>query len=309
MGRSNWIPVRKSHLKYYTDIELYYRAPSGNIMLYKPPGMPFTDKSLSEKPFLGDLFVKKEDKLACLEAAQKGFNKQLVNDIRSKDSSEIKESLLNIVGDTLEEPRAGGLKAMTGTVQAVVEGFSDKQDVMKTLHRISFKDYTTALHSINVMTLMVGYCYYTCKDESTTRKYALAALLHDVGKSDIPSNILKAQRPLEDAEYETIKTHTTKGAEILGQYAEPEIREAVVGCLEHHEKLDGAGYPHGKSSISECGRILSIIDCYEAVTNDDRPYRSAMNPIHALELLKKDVDASKFDRSIFTDFAYSLAEH
>lgn len=309
MGRSQWIPVRKSHLKYYTDIELYYRAPSGNIVLYKPPGMPFSDESLSQKPYLGDLFVKKEDKMACLQAAQNGFNKQLVSDIRSKDITEIKESLLTIVGDTLAEPRSGGLKAITGTVQAVVEGFSTRKDVIKNLVRISFKDYTTAMHSINVMALMVGYCYYTGKDEDVTRKYALAALLHDVGKIDIPSDILTAQRPLEDHEFETIKTHTTIGAEILEGYAEPEIREAMVGCLEHHEKLDGGGYPNGRGNISECGRILSIIDCYEAVTNDDRPYRSAMNPIHALELLKKDVDSAKFDAAIFKDFAYSLADH
>jgi len=309
MTPSKWIPVRKSHLKYYTDIELYYKAHSGNILLYKPPGMPFTDESLSSKPYLGDLYVKQDDRIACLQAAQKGFNKQLANDIRSKDLAEIKTSLLSIVGDTLAEPRSGGLKAVGDTVQAVLDGFSSKKDVIKSLVKISFKDYTTAVHSVNVMALMVGYCFYSGKNEETTRRYGLAALLHDVGKIDIPDSILTAPRPLEEAEFETMKTHTSIGAGILDEYTEPEIKAARQGCLEHHEKLDGSGYPGGISGISECGRILSIIDCYEAVTNDNRPYRTAMNPIHALELIKKDVDAGKFDRGIFKDFAYSLADY
>lgn len=308
MARSDWIPVRKSHLKYYTDIELYYKAPSGNIVLYKPPGMPLTDKSIADKPYLGELFVKKADKVVCLQAAQAGFNKQLVNDIRTKDLDEIKSSLLTIVDDTLAEPRSGGLKAVADTVQSVVEGFSFKKDVLKNFIRISYKDYTTAMHSLNVMALMVGYCFYSGKDEATTSQYGLTALLHDVGKVDIPLKILTAQRRLEDSEFDQMKQHSVIGAEILEGYEVENIRAAKIGCLEHHEKLDGSGYPSGVKDISECGRILSIIDCYEAITNDDRPYRSAMDPLNALGLMKGDVDDGKYDADIFSAFAYSLAD-
>ena len=306
--RVKWIPIRKSHLKYYTNIELYYRSPSGNIVIYKPRGMPFTDKSLESKPYLGDLYIKPEDKMVSLLAAQKGFNKQLVNDIRTRDISEVKEALFSLVDETLSEPRSGGLKAMTHTVQAVVEGFSTQKGIIKNLARISFQDYTTAIHSINVMALMVGYCYYVGKSEEITQSYALSALLHDVGKTEISRKVLTAQRPLTDEEFRIIMDHPRIGAEILEGYDEPAIRAAAVGALEHHEKLDGSGYPGKITDISECGRILSILDCYEAVTNDDRPYRSSMEPIHALELLKTDVESGKFDKKIFSDFAYSLAD-
>ena len=303
----NWIPVRKSHLKYYTDIELYYRSPSGNIVLYKPKGMPFTDDSLKSKPYLGELYIRPEHKMLSIQAAQAGFNRQLIKDIQTKDLAEVKEALFSIVDETLSEPRSGGLKAMSQTVQSVVEGFSSQKGIIKNLARISFRDYTTAIHSINVMALMVGYCYYVGKSEEVTSSYALAALLHDVGKTEIPKEILSAQRPLTDEEFATIRNHPLVGMEILEEYEEAEIRAAVVGTLEHHEKLDGSGYPRGITDVSECGRILGIIDCYEAVTNDDRPYRSSMEPIHALELLKNDVDSGKFDKKIFADFAYSLA--
>jgi len=303
----NWIPVRKSHLKYYTDIELYYRSPSGNIVLYKPKGMPFTDDSPKSKPYLGEWYIRPEHKMLSIQAAQTGFNRQLIKDIQTKDLAEVKEALFSIVDETLSEPRSGGLKAMSQTVQSVVEGFSSQKGIIKNLARISFRDYTTAIHSINVMALMVGYCYYVGKSEEVTSSYALAALLHDVGKTEIPKEILSAQRPLTDEEFATIRNHPLVGMEILEEYEEAEIRAAVVGTLEHHEKLDGSGYPRGITDVSECGRILGIIDCYEAVTNDDRPYRSSMEPIHALELLKNDVDSGKFDKKIFADFAYSLA--
>ncbi|MBI9104835.1 MAG: HD domain-containing protein [Spirochaetales bacterium] len=308
MKKNEWIPVRKSHLKYYENIELFYKSPSGNIVLYKPVGMPFTDESIANKPFIGDLYIKPEDKSATLEATQKGFNEQLIKDIQNKTLNEVRDSLFNVVDETLAQPRAGGLKAMTGTVQSIVEGFSSQKGIIKNLVRISYNDYTTALHSINVMALTVGYCYFTGKSTKVTEEYALAALLHDVGKTEVPKNILTASRPLTDEEYNQIKAHSSLGADILDGYKEEPIRKAKVGALEHHEKLDGSGYPHGKTDITECGRILSIVDCYEAITNDDRPYRSAMQPLKALALLKEDMEKGKFDRSIFTDFAYSLTD-
>ena len=208
--------------------------------------------------------------------------------------------------ETLAAPRAGGLKRMPQTVNQMVDGFSIKPTVIKNLAKISFNDYTTALHSINVMALAIGYCYYTSLNEAETKKLALAALLHDVGKTEVPSHILKASRRLSDEEFEKIKAHTSVGHEILSNYGEAEIVEAAVGSIEHHEKLDGSGYPNGTGNISFIGKVLAIIDCYEAITNDDRPYRTALSPLNALELIKKDVDQGKLDREIFRDFAYSL---
>ena len=78
------------------------------------------------------------------------------------------------------------------------------------------------------------------------------------------------------------------------------------GAREHHEKLDGSGYPKGLRKISFNGRLIGIVDCYEALTNEDRPYRRAMDPLETLNLLKRDVEAGKFDRGLFEKFCYSL---
>lgn len=301
-----WIPARKTHLHYYDGIPLYYRTPSGNISLYKPAGMSFSHDSLEKKFAIDEFFIHPENRLESIEAAQMGFNSELRNQISNDEISDIKTSLTDLVEETLSAPRAGGLTRVPQTVNQLVDGFSFNPNVIKNFAKMSFNDYTTALHSVNVMALTIGYCYYVSLPEEETRKLALAALLHDVGKTEVPAHILKASRRLSDEEFDKVKSHTTLGYEILESYNEKGISEIASGCMEHHEKLDGSGYPKGIKNISYMGRVLAVIDCYEAITNDDRPYRTALSALNALELLKKDVDAGKLDAKIFRDFAYSL---
>ena len=304
-----WIPARKSHLHFYDDIPIYYRPPGGSISLYKPAGMSFTNDSLKNKFSIDEFYIHPDNKLESIDAAQKGFNSELREKIAHKDITEVKTSLVDLVEETLSAPRAGGLKKTPHTVGQMVDGFSTKPSIIRNFAKLSFSDYTTALHSVNVMALAIGYAYYVGLSENETKKLGLAALLHDVGKTEVPARILKASRRLTDEEFELIKSHTTLGFEMLNLYKEDEIRDAAAASVEHHEKLDGSGYPKGTKEISYTGRVLAIIDCYEAITNDDRPYRTALKPIHALEMLKKDVDQGKLDKKIFRDFAYSLTNY
>jgi len=293
-------------LKYYEEVELYYNSPSGNIVLYKPEGMKFNDESLDKK-YIDDLYIQPKDKIKCLRAAQKGFSDGLVSNIVKQDTAKVKTDLVNLVDETLSQPRSGGLETAPSLIDNIISGYSSQPDVVKNLARISFTDYTTTIHSINVMALTVGYCFYNKMTEEETRQFGLAALLHDVGKTEIPGEILTANRALTDVEFMQMKKHPSIGYDIL-KYTGINLKAATEGALEHHEKLDGSGYPEGKTKISECGMLLGIIDCYEAITNDDRPYRSAMQPMAALQILKKDVDKGKYDKKIFESFAYSLTD-
>jgi HD-GYP domain-containing protein (c-di-GMP phosphodiesterase class II) len=75
---------------------------------------------------------------------------------------------------------------------------------------------------------------------------------------------------------------------------------------EDHVKIDGSGYPKGANHISKTAQIVGLVDCCEALTNDDRPYRSALDPFKALTIIKDDVVAGKFSRRLFEKFCYSL---
>jgi len=117
--------------------------------------------------------------------------------------------------------------------------------------------------------------------------------------------ILQASRKLSAQEFEEMKKHTIIGFNILDKCQFSDKRIKFV-ALDHHKKIDGKGYPNGKNNLPEFAQIVGIIDCYDALTNDDRPYRNAMDPLKTLRLIKEDVIASKFDTNKFEQFAYSL---
>ena len=240
--KENWIKVRITNLKYYDNIELYFKNPYGRIVLYKPAGMKFTDQSLKEKPFLGDLYVKPADKIKALQEAQRGFSNNLVKNIVNAGTRKVKEELINIIDETLSEPRSGSLTVLPETIDSIIEGYSNQPSVIKNLARISHSDYTTAIHSINVMALTVGYCFYSGRNRQETVEFGLAALLHDLGKTEIPTEILTSPHSLSEVEFKIMKKHPGLGADLIQNHAR-ELSQVIPGARDHHEKLDGSGYP------------------------------------------------------------------
>ena len=83
----------------------------------------------------------------------------------------------------------------------------------------------------------------------------------------IDQRILKAPRLLTEDEFIVMKRHTVHGFNILNQCKFSE-KQIAICALEHHEKIDGSGYPNHKTKISQAAKIIGIIDCYEALTND-----------------------------------------
>lgn len=113
-----------------------------------------------------------------------------------------------------------------------------------------------------------------------------AGILHDVGKISTSAQILLKTGSLTDAEYEEIKKHASLGADILAGIL-PTFLSMAEGVRSHHERWDGAGYPHGlcATEIPLTGRILAVVDVFEAVTSQ-RPYRSPMHIEDALDVIR-----------------------
>jgi putative nucleotidyltransferase with HDIG domain len=123
-------------------------------------------------------------------------------------------------------------------------------------------------------------------DEKTLDAIRAASLLHDTGKLAVPEYILNKPGPLTNAEFERMKLHATIGADILKSIDFPYPVEPIVRF--HHENFDGSGYPTGLSGpqIPIGARILSVVDCYDALTSD-RPYRSKMTRPQAETYLRQ----------------------
>jgi len=304
LQEKNYIAIRNSQINYYKDVGLYY-IENGSFVLYKPPGKLMTDLRLSQERHPPELYIRRKDRIVAMKELQAGFNQHIFKNIKKGNVKAVKTTLCGLVEETLREPRSGTLQVLPETVDMLVSGYSQNPEIVKTFASISFKDYSTVIHSVNVMALMLGFCFYSKKSLRETKRLGLSALLHDVGKTEIPDSILKAPRKLSSNEFKVMKRHPKIGEFII------KVKSGLdggiaCGASEHHEKLDGSGYPKGTREISYVGQVLGIIDCYEALTNEERPYRKAKSPLDALKTIKPDVEAGKFDRKIFEKFCYSL---
>jgi putative nucleotidyltransferase with HDIG domain len=122
-------------------------------------------------------------------------------------------------------------------------------------------------------------------DDKTLKALEAAALLHDTGKLAVPERILNKPGKLTPAEFETMKLHVDAGADILSSIDFPYPVVPIVRA--HHENWDGSGYPCGLKGVEIPigARILSVVDCYDALTSD-RPYRTAMTDDEALAIIR-----------------------
>ena len=151
---------------------------------------------------------------------------------------------------------------------------------------IDAKDDVTHSHVRRVQAYAVGLARALgVSDEPTIKGIEAAALLHDTGKLAVPEHILNKPGKLSVAEFEQMKRHVDVGADILSLVDFPYPVVPIVRC--HHENWDGTGYPRGVrgTDIPIGARILSVVDCFDALTSD-RPYRSALSTVEAFEILR-----------------------
>jgi putative nucleotidyltransferase with HDIG domain len=150
---------------------------------------------------------------------------------------------------------------------------------------IDAKDQITHGHIRRVQLYAVGLAKSMgVTDVDQIRAIEAAALLHDMGKLAVPEYILNKPGPLTPAEFEKMKLHASVGADILSAIDFPYPVVPIV--RHHHENWDGTGYPDGLSAsdIPIGARILSVVDCFDALTSD-RPYRPRLSDKEALKIL------------------------
>jgi putative nucleotidyltransferase with HDIG domain len=152
---------------------------------------------------------------------------------------------------------------------------------------IDAKDDVTHSHVRRVQTLAMALAREMgVSDESELKALEAAALLHDTGKLAVPEHILNKPGGLTEAEFEKMKLHVDVGADILSLVGFPFPVVPIVRC--HHENWDGSGYPNGIAgdAIPIGARILSVVDCFDALTSD-RPYRKRLSDEAALDILRE----------------------
>jgi putative nucleotidyltransferase with HDIG domain len=146
------------------------------------------------------------------------------------------------------------------------------------------KDPYTRGHSDRVTRYSVLIAKELSLPADAVEKIRIAAQLHDVGKIGIEDRILKKPGALTPEEYEVMKSHTVRGANILRSVEQ--LREMIPGIELHHESMDGKGYPYGLkgNDIPLSARIIAVADTFDAMTTN-RPYQAAHEPEYAVKII------------------------
>lgn len=166
------------------------------------------------------------------------------------------------------------------------------------------KDMYTSGHSQRVTECALAIAEELNLPKAEKANLELAGLLHDIGKIDVPKEILSKTTKLTDEEYGQIKKHSAKGIEILGHVKQ--LSETIPTILYHHERFDGKGYPEGLkgTDIPLASRILAVADSFDAMTST-RSYRPAIPREDAMEEIKKNAGA-QFDPVVCEAFFRAL---
>jgi len=164
---------------------------------------------------------------------------------------------------------------------------------------IEQRDSFTAGHQDRVSHLAVQVADRLGVDAGTMATIRMAAHVHDIGKIAIPAEILMKPTSLSPEEFQLVKGHVVAGHRILQAIAfDGPVAEAV---LQHHERMDGRGYPAGlRDPIAEA-RVLMVVDVYDALSSA-RPYREGLTPGRAIEMMQ-DQEAGRLDTEVLRHLA------
>lgn len=165
---------------------------------------------------------------------------------------------------------------------------------------IDSKSKYTQRHSRDLSQKTSIMADYYSMDHEEKMKLIIAADLHDIGKLAVPNNILDSPNKLTSKEFEIVKKHSYYTRVALQEISG--FEDITEWASNHHEKLNGKGYPFGKTSkdLDFNSRLIACLDIYEALT-EERPYRQSLSHIEAMEILNKMKEDGFIDRRITED--------
>ncbi|MCD8515518.1 MAG: HD-GYP domain-containing protein [Burkholderiaceae bacterium] len=223
-------------------------------------------------------------------------------------ASRIVKSARGAVSSMFADARMG--KAIDKEVaRQVAEDIADSvtrnSGALISLARLKTADDYTYMHSVAVCALMVSLSRQLGLSDAEARKAGFAGLLHDMGKADVPLDILNKPGKLTEEEFAQVRLHPAYGVKRLRD-AGVKDPVAIDVCLHHHERLDGKGYPKrlGGDDLSTMARMGAICDIYDAITSN-RPYKAGWDPADSLARMAQWVQGH-LDATIFQAFVRSL---
>ncbi len=257
----------------------------------------------------GEFLIDKED-IQKYKNYLKGILNQ--NSTLSQQSNKniiIREMTKTNMKELFDNPRSGEkIKECKTAVENIVEAILSSNGLISELLVLDKIDYYIYTHSVNVCVYTLSASILVGIDrESELFSIGLGSLLHDIGKSTIPPEILnRPEKRLTNMEYNIIKQHVLEGENLLKLYDDIP-GDAFYPLLEHHERLSGKGYPYGLkgNDIHLSGKIIAIANLYDTITTSG-PYRKAMASFDALSFIRN--KSEDYDTEIFREFVKMISK-
>jgi HD-GYP domain-containing protein (c-di-GMP phosphodiesterase class II) len=217
-------------------------------------------------------------------------------------------SSIHALRKAFDDPNSQRIEEIKKTLKPMFKNIMKNQILLKDLFSITEHDFNTYTHSVNVGIFATSLAIQFFHGDSTMdlenlERQSYGYFLHDVGKSRVPLVVLRKRGKLSEDEWGIMKKHPEWGYSILVETGHL-TDEAAYISMQHHERPDGSGYPSGMTDIHPCARICAIADIFDALTSV-RPYKKAMKPFEAIEIIKRDV-FTEFDHNLLSTFIKML---
>ena len=210
---------------------------------------------------------------------------------------------IRMMTNVLEEPSAENILSGKRMVYDVVDHILADDDTAECMTLITSHDYYTYTHSVNVGMLSVLLAKSVFKDSVDYNMQEMGAgfFLHDLGKCDIPHDLINKPGRLTTKEWDLMRMHPPYGEKILRKTGHL-TKECRIITMQHHEREDGTGYPSGLSGyrIHIYAHICALADVYDALTSM-RAYKKKVTTFEALRVMKDEM-ISHFNRDLFEKF-------
>lgn len=272
---------------------------------------------VSEKNLFSEERMKNSRKNILIHLSDKAVYKNFLKELASRktfsgsqEASRVRAAVVRensklVTKDLMDNPRSGEtIKEVGNTVSDMIQSVLENPASFYGLMKINTYDYYTYLHSVNVCTLAIGLAVSLGLKKEDLFNLAVGTLMHDVGKSQVSSGLINKPGKLTDQEFVSVKQHVVLGYGLMKDHKELS-KDAFIPLLQHHEKLNGKGYPKKlvEKQLHLFGRISSIVDIYDALTTE-RAYKKAFKPFDAVNFLARNTE--QFDQDVFRNFVVML---
>lgn len=276
-----------------------------NDQLIVPKGTVLTDTLISRLEYYSIPRVNiASDSVVDSSAIMPSYSEKIVQsrefkDFRENFASNI-ETLESTIQDVLDKEKPLDELALLAQTNQLIPKQTTTIGLLDMIHNMRSYDDSTYAHCVNVSlicNIMATWLNFSEEDKSVV---TLCGLTHDIGKINIPNEIIKKPSKLTEEEFDIIKSHAQRGYDCLkNQDIDKRIKNAA---LMHHERCDGSGYPNGLTGnqIDDFAKIVAIADVYDAMTAA-RVYRGAQCPFKVISIFEEE-GLKKYDPHFILTF-------